>query len=235
MRTVIPDLEQFFTSPPFNYNWIGTGKVMARRNYNENIEALLSMEYYSEYRKYNWNSTGFILRRAKETDGDDCFLMYLYYPKLKHEIMDNIDDYVGGAPVFETYYAPIVCKLVDRHLEGILDTTYSFNIINEFSHIIKNARLLDFYSKTTGGNAERVIKMLDFYVANVEKLPPEPKYPPSLESSDAIIRDALSGKYRFYSSMITCDIDKLKGIITQLKFKYQKDFKPSFKDYAHII
>lgn len=233
MRAVIKDLRGFFSAPPFNFTWIGdaSGKIMAR-NFGDNLISEITMYYPTDSTPYTVLNSNIVMRNqilAKE--GEDWELLFFRYPSFDPKLRDHID-YIGEYAIFEDFFMPIICK---KDLsEFVLDTDYSHRHVAEFASAIENIRLLDYFSKTTGNEIDRTLKMFDFYINNMETMPPKPKYILNDKTGNRIIQDALDNKYRF-SFSVDIGKDELKGIITQLKFKYMKDYKPSFKDFAHLI
>lgn len=233
MRAVIKDLRGFFSAPPFNFTWIGdaSGKLMAR-NFGDNLISEITMYFpmdsthHASLKPYDVMKNQIL---AKE--GEDWELLYFRYPCLNPDLRDYID-YIGEYGVFEDRFMSLVCK---KDLSKfVLDSNYEYRQIDEFAFAIDNIRLLDYFSKTTGNEIDRTLKMFDFYINNRETLPPKPKYVLNDKTGNSLIQDALNGKYRF-NFLADVNDAELRGIITQLKFKYLKDFKPSFKDYAHLI
>ncbi len=233
MRAVIRDLIGFFTSPPFSFTWVGGADgMLMRRNFGDNLTSTITRYYPTESVSYTALRPYVAMKNhilAKEGKGYE--LLYFDYPCLDFQLRDHID-FIGDYSVFENQFMPLICK---RDLsEFIVDTDYGHRAIAEFTTAIENIKLLDYFSKTTGNEVERTLKMFDFYTDNIETMPQKPKYILSGTTGNRLIQDTLDGKYRF-SSLVDVDAGELKSIITQLKFKYQKDFKPSFKDYAHLI
>lgn len=233
MRTVIKDLRGFFSAPPFNFNWIGdaSGKLMAR-NFGDNLIGEITMYYPTDSTPYtNLNSYVTMKNRVLAKEGEDWELVYFRYPRLDPDIRDHID-YIMEYGIFEDSFMPLVCR---KDLsEFVVDSDYSFKQINAFASAIENIKVIDYFSKATGSEIDRTLKMFDFYINNMETIPRKPKYVFTDTTGDQIIQDTLEGKYRF-DSLINVNVDALKGVITQLKFKYMKDYKPSFKDFAHLI
>lgn len=70
--------------------------------------------------------------------------------------------------------------------------------------------IFNYYQKLTDDKIIKIIKTIEYYMTDImPKIFRKTEY------------DELHGRFQ--------------NIITQLKFKYQKDFKPSFKDFAHLI
>ena len=233
MRTVIPDLKGFFSAPPFSFTWVGdTNGIVMRRNFGDNLVSEITRYHPSDSTPCALIKTYVEMRNrimAKEGEGWEIF--FFSFPCLDFELRDHID-YIGEYSIFENKFMPLICK--NDFSEFILDTDYMHRHILEFVGAIENIQLLNYFSKTLGNEIDRSLKMFDYYISNRETLPPRPKYILSSKTGNYIIQDTLEGKYRF-NHLVDIDTDELKGIITQLKFKYQKDFKPSFKDYAHLI
>ncbi len=247
MRTVIPDLRGFFSAPPFSFTWVGdTNRIVMRRNFGDNLISEI-IRYYPSYSTPCAPIKTYVEMRnqimAKEGEGWEIF--FFGFPRLDFELRDHID-HIGEYSIFENKFMPLICK--NDFSEFILDTDYTSRHISEFADAIENIQLLDYFSNIHGNKIDKILKMFDYYISNRETLPPRPDYynsnretlPPipnyilSNKIGNYIIRDALEGKYRF-NYLVNIDTDELEGIITQLKFKYIKDFKPSFKDYAHLI
>ena len=202
------NIKELITNEPFNYEWIDKGNIPLFEKHR-----IIGVRYFNcdscveNYFNSGYPDKGKLVISMVQQNHNDHMISYSYpiFFSGKMPYMFANEIITNPARVLER---PIFS--FGEHYEfcdknGNLYKDDSIFLLYKWEYAIFN-----YYQKLTDDKIIKIIKTLEYYVMDIM-----PK----------IFRKTEYDELR----------ERFQNIITQLKFKYMKDYKPSFKDYAHLI
>lgn len=236
MDFIVPNVKEFFTTEPFNLEWVGPSTLKGLRNYvdianrdvldNPNVtlglqfvQVTLTKENYSgmyfTHPKLNKTITDFILGIEHERDIEDSSAI------LPRILIQN--------PLFEYNTDMIICE--DNYRDCIIAGDWKDTGLYNFYKAVDAFYLLNQYEsiKVPSGADERMIKFIgtmEYYYNWNSKHIRRPNIP------NFKVEYLKGEQYEFYPHIEQPLFGK---ILLHLKTQFIPGFKYSFKDYAHLI
>lgn len=236
MDYIVPDVKEFFTTEPFNLEWVGPSTLRGLRNYvdiadrevlnNPNVtlglqfvEVSLSKENYSGMYFTHPSLNNIMVRYIQGIESDQDI----------EESGKMLEKMLWQFPFFEYKTDLIICE--NDYRDCIVNGDWKDTGLYHFYKAVDAFYLLNYYEsiKVPPGADEKIIKFIGtmeyFYNWNSKHI----SRPPTTDFKVEYIK---GDQYDFYPHINNPLFGKL---LLHLKQQYIPGFKPSFKDYAHLI
>ena len=200
------NIKEIITNEPFDYEWVDNEDIS-----RSDKQKIIGVKYF--------NCDSCVGNYFSSTHPDDGKLLVIMSQQ-------NHNDYIitYSYPIFFLSNLYISDKIITNTSQVLERPVFSFGEHYEFCEKRGNLykddsifllykweyEIFNYYQKLTDDKNTKIIKTLEYYVGDIM-----PKI---------FVKSEYNERYEYFQT-----------IITYLKFKYLKDFKPSFKDYAHLI
>lgn len=236
MDYIVPDVKEFFTTEPFNLEWVGPSTLSGLNNYTvdianrdvlDNPNVTLGLQFVQvTLTKENYSGMYFT-----HPSLNNIIMRYINDIQNERDINDSgiiIDRWLRQTQMFEYKTDMFMCE--KNYRDCIISGYWKDSGLYHFYKAIDAFYLLNYYEsiKVPPGANERMIKFIgtmEYYYNWNSKHISRPTTPFKVEY--------LKGdQYDFYPHI---NNPLFRKILLHLKLQFIPEFKPSFKDYAHLI
>lgn len=202
------NIKELITNEPFNYEWIDKGNIPLFEKHR-----IIGVRYFNcdncveNHFNSNYPEKGKLVISWSQQNYNDYIITYGFPIFFSGKMLHILADEIITNPT-RVLERPVFAFGVHYEFcdkNGDLYKDDSISLLYKWEYEIFN-----YYQKLTDDKIIKIIKTIEYYMTDIM-----PK----------IFSETECDELR----------ERFQNIITQLKFKYMKDYKPSFRDYAHII
>lgn len=236
MDYIVPNVKEFFTTEPFNLEWVGPSTLKGLRNYVDiadrdvldNPNVTLGLQFVQVVLTRNDYSGMYFTHPML----NNMLVRYLTNITTEKDIEDSskiLERMMSQYPLFEYKTDMIICE--DNYRDCVIEGGWKDTGLYHFYKAIDAFYLLNYYEsiKVPPGANGRMVKMIKtmeyYYNWNSKHISRPP-------TTDFKVEYLKGDQYDFYPHINNPLFGK---ILLHLKTQFIPGFKYSFKDFAHLI